>query len=255
MNSRVTTTVTAVDQTFLITFSLAAFFFVLIVVFMLVFIYRYHHTKHPEAADIRGNTLLEIAWIVIPSFVALGMFYSGWQSYLTLQNAPKNALSVSVTAKKWAWTFSYPNGRISNILYVPLNKPVRLSLTSADVLHSFYAPAFRIKRDTVPRMTTYAWFLPDSEGEFDVMCAEYCGFGHSAMVTKIRVLRPETFYDWYEHGTIPGEPPGLEVYVKHGCIGCHPTGGMDGVGPSLQGIFGTQQKVVRNGKPMTVTVD
>lgn len=255
MNTHLVNAVAQVDRTFLLIFVAAVFFLVLITACMVTFLIRYHHQRNAQAADIRGNTLLEIVWIVIPSLIALGMFYSGWQSYLALQNAPENAMPVTVTARKWSWTFTYENGRISNILYVPVNQPVRLILKSVDVIHSFYAPAFRLKRDAVPGMTTYAWFLPEKAGEFSALCAEYCGYGHSAMVTNIKVMPVQQFNDWYEHGTVSGESAGLEVYVKQGCVGCHPTGGISGVGPNLQDIFGKSRRVTENGSVQIVTAD
>jgi len=255
MKDQILDTVSQVDRTFLITFGVAAFFFVLIAIFLVVFIIRYNHTRHAEAVDIRGNLTLEIIWIVIPSLIVMGLFYSGWQSYLALRTVPGDAMPISVTARKWSWTFTYENGRISNILYVPVDKPVKLTMTSVDVIHSFYAPAFRIKRDTVPGMNTYVWFLPDKPGSFEVLCTEYCGVGHSAMLTKIHVLPVEEFEDWYEHGNVAEEAAGMGLFVKHGCIGCHQFGDVTSVGPKLQGIYGKERTVNSEAGEKVVVAD
>jgi cytochrome c oxidase subunit 2 len=249
-------TVREVDQTFLFIFAIAAALLLLITAWMVIVLIRYHHARHPKPAGFKDNMLAEVIWIVAPSLIVLAMFVSGWKSYLALQRAPANALEVQVMARKWSWTFTYPNGRTSGILYVPVNQAVLLSMTSADVLHSFYAPAFRIKRDTVPGMTTRLWFRSGKEGNYDVMCAEYCGLGHSVMHTRIAALSAEDFERWYKGGDAPrGEEPGRELYVKHGCIGCHPLEGLQGVGPSLAGLYGSKRAVTTNRGERTVVAD
>jgi cytochrome c oxidase subunit II len=255
MKSQVLDTVSQVNQTLLITFGIAVFFFLLITVCLVIFVIRYNHSKRAEAADIRGSKTLEIIWIVIPAIIVLGMFYSGWQSYLSSRTVPGNAMPVLVTARKWSWTFTYENGRISNILYALVNRPIKLTLTSVDVIHSFYAPAFRIKRDAVPGMNTYVWFLPEKPGDFDILCTEYCGVGHSAMLTKIKVLSADAFTDWYEKGKVDEQAAGMELLVKYGCIGCHQMGEVKGVGPTLQGVYGKDRKVNTASGEKTVTAD
>jgi len=236
MNDQILNAVHQVDRTLLLTIGVAIFFLGLILLVLVVFVLRFRHTKNPVASDIRGHNWLEAAWVIIPSLIVLVMFYSGWQSYSILQRPPGGAMEVAVTARQWSWTFTYENQRQSGVLYVLENRPVRLTIESVDVIHSFFAPAFRLKRDAVPGMKTYAWFLPDKVGEYDVLCTEYCGTGHSAMVTRIVVLPEEAFRAWYEHGTIARATPGLDTFTRYGCIGCHPLGGRTGAGPDLSGV-------------------
>jgi cytochrome c oxidase subunit II len=255
-NNPIIDAVKEVDKTFLFIFAVAAALLFLITAALVVFLIRYHHGRHPQAASFKDNLLAELIWILLPCLIVLTMFASGWKSYLALQNAPADAMRVDVTARKWSWTFTYENGRNSNILYVPINRDVLLHMTSLDVIHSFYAPAFRIKRDTVPGMTTSLWFRSPKAGEFDAMCAEYCGLGHSAMHTKIVVLPPGEFDLWYKGGRTPrGGKAGRELYMKHGCIGCHPLDGLQGVGPSLDRIYGTTQVVVTGQRERPVVAD
>ncbi len=256
MGDHIVDAVREVDQTFLIIFAVAATLFVLITAAMVVVLVRYHHKRHPQAAAFKDNLLAELIWIVLPSLIVLALFASGWKSYLALQNAPADAMRVEVTARKWAWSFTYENGRTSNILYVPVNRAVLLRMTSLDVLHSFFAPAFRIKRDTVPGMTTSLWFRSGKVGNFDVMCAEYCGVGHSAMHTRIVALPQEEFDRWYKGEGGPQAPsPGEELYVKYGCIGCHPLGDLQGVGPSLGRTFGSKRTVVTRQGEQSIVAD
>ncbi|MCP4673670.1 MAG: cytochrome c oxidase subunit II, partial [Desulfobacula sp.] len=166
---------------------------------MIFFVIRYRRSKNPEPADIRGNLLLEITWVIIPSFIAISMFISGWKSYTGLRNVPKNTMEISVIGQSFSWIFIYPNEKeTENLLVVPVNKPVKLNLTSDDVLHSLYIPAFRIKIDAVKGMHTYAWFLPEETGEYDFQCTEFCGSGHSDMLGTLKVVTFEEYTDWLE---------------------------------------------------------
>lgn len=179
-----------------------------IVVVTAVFIVRYNHKRHPVAADIRGNTWLEIVWVIIPTLIALGMFRIGLAGYLFERNPPEGAMKVGVTAFQFGWQFDYENGRQSQELIIPVDRPVRLSLTSRDVIHDFYVPAFRVKEDAVPGLTTTLWFEATETGEYDALCAEYCGVGHSAMLTRVVVLPQAEFDAWYagDEAAVPAAP-------------------------------------------------
>lgn len=164
---------------------------------MIGFVIRYRRSRHPIPADIRGHTGLELAWMLIPTAIALSMFYMGWDTYLGLRSVPANALDIQVAAEMFAWTFTYPNGKqTSTELVVPQGRPVKISLSSKDVIHSFYVPAFRIKMDAVKGLHTYLWFLPDHAGTFNILCAEYCGLGHSEMSADLKVVPPADFDAW-----------------------------------------------------------
>lgn len=191
--------VTKVDQSFYFIIGFSFIFLFIITLVMIFFVIRYRRSKHPNPVDIRGNLLLEIVWVVIPTFIALSMFVSGWQSYTGLRNVPKNTMEISVIAQSFSWIFIYPNEKeTENLLVVPEKKPVKLNLTSDDVLHSLYIPAFRIKVDAVNGMQTYAWFLPENTGEYDFQCAEFCGSGHAEMNGVLKVVTLEEYEEWLE---------------------------------------------------------
>ena len=166
---------------------------------MIAFTIIYRRSRHPEAADIRGNWKLEVIWTIIPTLIALSMFAVGWSSYTGLRTVPAGALEVEVTAQQFSWIFTYPEGKESEgELVVPLGKPVKLNITSIDVLHGFYLPAFRVKIDAVPKMKTYGWFFADKVGDFDIMCTVYCGTDHSQMTAKLRIVPTNEYLQWLQ---------------------------------------------------------
>lgn len=185
-----------VDAAFLYVIGFSLALLLLITGVMIYFLFRYRTEKNPEAADIRGNLWLEFAWTLIPTLIALSMFYVGWQSFLGLRGVPKDALDVRVTAMQFAWSFKYPNGKVSDTLVVPLGRPVKLTLTSLDMIHGFYVPSFRIKMDALPKMKTYTWFFAGKPGVYNVMCTQYCGAGHAEMRAELRVVPVNEFAAW-----------------------------------------------------------
>lgn len=248
-----------VDQAFVLIFGISVVLLLGIVGAMLWFVWRYQRKWHPEAADIRGNMLLETVWFVLPTLIVLGMFYFGWTSYKALRSVPADALQVQVTGRMWSWAFEYPNGKRAAELVVPVGQAVKLDLTSTDVIHSFYVPAFRIKVDTVPGMQTYAWFRAEEEGDFDILCAEYCGLKHANMLSMVRAVPQEAFAEWYAGAAPPvadGGPDALAVFENKGCTGCHSLDGSDSVGPTLKDIWHREVVVVDlDGIKRTVVAD
>lgn len=246
-----------VDQTFLIIYSLSAVVLLGITVAIIYFLFRYNKKRHPEPSDIKGNFIAEFLWTVIPTILMMWMFYAGWNSYKALRSVPKNAYEVQVEAKMWSWKFTYPNGRVSNELFVPVGRPVKLNITTVDVIHSFYVPAFRIKMDAVPGLTTYAWFNADKKGEYDILCAEYCGLRHAYMLSKVKIVDEKEFALFLEGGnmvksakvTLP------DLLKKYGCADCHALDGSVLVGPALNDILGRKNVVVSNGKEREIVVD
>lgn len=226
-----------VDQAFLVILGIAAGILLLVTALMLFFVVRYHHTRHPRAVEIPGNVWLELAWVLIPSVLVLAMFWFGWSSYKAMRAAPQGAMEIGVEGRMWSWSFIYPGGRRAGVLMAPVDTPVKLSMTSLDVIHSFYVPAMRIKMDTVPGMTTTAWFKSDSTGEFDILCAEYCGLKHANMLAVLKVVEEPEFRAWLE-GESAGAARGVELLEGYGCTACHSLDGTPGVGPSLMGIAG-----------------
>lgn len=170
-----------------------------ITVVMVYFVVRFRRSKNPVASDIRDNYTLEIIWTIIPTLIALSMFYVGWKSYIGLRTVPEDAMEVEVIGQMFSWIFVYDNDKeTENELVVPEGQAVKLNISSIDVLHSFFVPAFRIKVDAVKGMETYVWFQADEVGEYDIQCTEYCGVDHSAMVGKLKIIPEDEFNVWIE---------------------------------------------------------
>jgi len=254
MSASITQVAEQVDQTFLIIFGISAAILIFITLLMVWFVVRYHHTRHPKAADIRGNVAVEIIWTIIPTLLVMGMFYYGWSSFKALRSVPADAMQVSVTARMWSWVFEYENGKRASVLKVPLERAVQLNMTSLDVIHSFFVPAFRIKIDTVPGMKTYAWFQARREGSYDILCAEYCGLRHSNMLSTVEVMSVEDFTKWYESPDA-GDKAAVGLLESYGCVGCHSLDGTDGAGPTLHGIYGKERRVADVNGTREIMVD
>ena len=248
-----------VDNVFLYILIICVFLLGLITFLMVYFVIRYRREKHPRPADIEGSTWLEITWTVIPTLIVLTMFYYGLTGFEFLKKVPPGAMAVKVIARQWSWLFQYENGAQDTELRVPVGKPVKLLLTSQDVIHGFYAPAFRIKQDAVPGMTTYLWFQPTEVGTFDVLCSQYCGLEHAHMFTKIVALPQEEFTKWYQakkqEVALKGPSLGPKLYQEKGCFACHSTDGTPRVGPTFKGLFGKTEEVLTAGKERTIVAD
>jgi cytochrome c oxidase subunit 2 len=186
----------SVDGTFLFTLIVSVFFLVLITALMIFFVIKYSRKRNPKATNIHGNMFLEIAWTGIPTILVLIMFWYGWQGYKEMVDVPENAMPIDVTAQMWKWSFKYEDGKTTDSLYVPVNTPIKLTLHSNDVNHSFFIPAFRLKKDVFPNRERVAWFIAKETGEYDIACSEYCGLNHSYMYSKIFVLPQEEFKNW-----------------------------------------------------------
>ena len=188
--------VNSTDTTFFFIVAVSVFFLIVITVSMIYFVIKYSRKRNPRAKNIHGNIPLEVTWTVIPTILVLIMFWMGWAGYKQLANAPDDAMNVDVTAQMWKWSFKYPNGVSSDTLYVAVNKPVKVLLHSRDVNHSFFVPAFRVKKDVIPNRNNSAWFMADKVGTFDIFCAEYCGLNHSHMLSKVVVMPQDSFDNW-----------------------------------------------------------
>jgi cytochrome c oxidase subunit II len=186
-----------VDATFLTIVGISLLVFLGLLIAMVYFVIRYSRKKNPHPTNIEGHIPLEITWTVIPLILFMGMFYMGWQGYLTELNVPANAVPINVTAQMWKWTFEYPNGVLSDTLYVPMNVPIRCTLHSLDVNHSFFIPSFRIKKDVIPNRENVMWFKTVRKASYDIACAEYCGLDHSYMYSKVISQDSSEFDHWY----------------------------------------------------------
>jgi cytochrome c oxidase subunit II len=227
----------------------------IVVFFMILFLIKYRRKRHPVPETVKDSVLLEVIWTAIPTALVMVMFYFGWTDFRYIRNPPKDAMEVNVTARQWSWLFEYRNGKKSGVLRVPLNRPVKLILTSRDVIHSFYVPAYRIKEDCVPGMKTHLWFTPNESGTYDVLCTEYCGVGHSHMRSSVVVMAPAEFDAWYRSAEAAAAGKGLQLLQEKGCLGCHTTDGSRKVGPTFKGIFGRKVTVITNGKERDIIVD
>ena len=255
--------VASFDRAFFFIIGIAITLLIAITVLMLYFVYKYNNKRSPKAANIEGSTKLEIIWTVIPTLLALLMFYFGWAGWRPMKSPPKDAMVINTTARMWSFTFGYENGKQSEELILPAGMPVKLKLNSVDVLHSVFIPAFRVKEDIVPGREKFMWFIPQREGEYDLYCAEYCGLRHSYMGANVKVLAKADFDKWYTDTTavkssaassVPGAE-GLNILRQQGCNACHSTDGTKIVGPSYLGLWGKQIVVERGGQELTVTVD
>lgn len=247
--------VASVDQAFILIFGASAVLLLLIMTVMVYFLWRYNRKRHPVPADIDGNFWAELIWTVLPTLLVMGMFYYGWTSYMALRTVPKDAMLVKVTARMWSWAFEYENGKRSDKLYVPVGRAVKLVMKSVDVLHGFFVPAFRIKVDTVPGMTTYAWFRAEKPGEHDIYCTVYCGMKHADMLSVVRALPPEEFERWLAEPA-PGAGRGKQLLDANGCLSCHTLDGAASVGPSFKDMYNRSTVLVgADGKERTIKAD
>ncbi len=256
--------VSTFDTAFYFIAGISLVFLIGITFLMLYFVFRYNKKKNKTATQIEGSNVLETVWTVIPTLLALAMFYFGWAGWKPMTAVPKDAMNITSVARMWNFSFTYDNGKQSPDLVVPVNTPVKINLVSLDVIHSLFIPAFRIKSDMIPGREKVMWFLPKSEGDYDLFCAEYCGLRHSYMNSTVKVLSKEKFAAWYKDTTsvaattteaLTPAAQGFAIMKAQGCTACHSSDGSKIVGPSYLHLYGKQQVVIRNGEEVTITVD
>lgn len=228
---------------------------ILIIGAFIYFSVRYKRKSKEEEGSSKTthNLKLEIIWSVIPLILFLVFFAWGWVLYKDLYSIPKKSLEIHVYGQMWNWEFVYKNGRkTSNTLYVPSNRPVKLIMTSRDVIHSFFIPAFKIKQDVVPGTYTSLWFKANHEGKFHVFCTEFCGTGHSSMTAKLHVLPLEEWESWLKNDPYKGLSMveiGQKTF-KGRCIACHKTTSQKLIGPGLFALYKTKRNL-KNGQSVT----
>ena len=188
-----------VDNSFIFIVAISVLLLVGVTVAMIYFVFRYSEKNNPKPdQSITGSTTLEILWTVIPLILVLAMFFYGYEGFKVMRNIPPNAMVVKVTGKMWFWHFEYANKKTSDtLLLLPQGKDVRFELESADVNHSFYVPAYRVKEDCIPGRTNHMWFHTTNVGLFDIECAEYCGLNHSYMLGTVKIVPEKEFLEWY----------------------------------------------------------
>ncbi|MDX2127726.1 MAG: cytochrome c oxidase subunit II [Chloroherpetonaceae bacterium] len=224
------------------------FLLVTIVSVYYLWIYRRKNERPEYTSGISHNTRLEIIWTLIPTLLVFLIFFWGFRSYLDMNVVPKDALEIRVLGKKWFWAFDYPNGANSvNELVVPQGKPLKFLISSEDVIHSFYVPAFRVKMDAVPNRYSILTATPTQAGTFDIFCTEYCGKSHSEMIGKIRVVSETEYNKWLEEaeggGSMKPEEFGKKLYISKACVTCHSVDGTANTGPTWKGAYGKKHKL------------
>ena len=232
-----------VDGLFYFTYWVSVVIFVLVVAAMAYFVYKYRRRSAMERPEpVHESKLLEATWIVVPTILTLIVFTWGFRVYLKLGVAPPDAYEIQVVGQKWAWQFNYPNGVRSAELHVPVDRPVQLKMSSVDVIHSFFVPAFRVKQDVLPNRYSRLWFEATRVDTFQVFCTEYCGTEHSSMGAMVIVHEQGDFEDWLKNaGVDPNAPPaerGEILYSQLGCQTCHSVDGSRKVGPTFAGLYG-----------------
>ncbi len=244
-----------VDYLYFFLIAVSLFFSVLIFFLIYVFAVRYRRKSEQEVPEqIPGLLKLEILWSVIPFLLCMVVFVWGATLYFDTYSPPKDALEYYVVGKQWMWHIQHPTGqREINELHVPTGQPIKLTMATEDVIHSFYIPAFRVKRDVVPGRYTSMWFEATKPGEYHLFCAEYCGTKHSQMRGRVVVMEPADYQNWLSGGVAnePLEVIGEKKFRQLACHTCH-VDKPDARGPSLVGVFGEPVRL-QNGQ--TVTVD
>lgn len=202
------------------------------------------------------SPLLEIAWTVGPTILFLGIFAWALVLYFDYLKEPEGALEIDVVGKQWMWKIQHPDGQTEvNSLHIPIGQPVRLTMTSQDVLHDFYVPAFRVKQDVLPGgRYTKLWFEATKTGTYHLFCAEYCGTEHSLMGGKVYAMEPEDYIEWLQGGPkMSPQEAGEFLYTQLGCATCHEDK-PNSRGPALTGLYGSSVKL-DNGETVTVDED
>jgi cytochrome c oxidase subunit 2 len=246
----------ATDHVFYGVYYLSVFFFALVTLLLVGFILKYRHRSDgkPHEPGAGHNTALELTWTIIPTILAMVIFYYGFRGFVNMAVEPPNAYEVDVRGKTWNWTFTYEHNYFSDdgFLHIPVNTPVAFILSSDDVIHSFFIPAFRSKKDVVPGRYNRYWVQAKKTGTFDITCAEYCGQNHSIMTSKVIVQEPAEFAEWLKKIKNPylTHTPlevGKMLYETRGCAQCHTIDGKANTGPTFKDMFGSQVPVMGAG--------
>lgn len=237
-----------VDGLFYFLTGVSLFFVLLIAGLIIYFMVKYRRRSPDERGSaLHGSLALEVVWTTIPFAIALVAFFWGASIYAALQRAPDNALDIHVVGKQWMWKLQHMEGRREiNTLHVPINQPIKLTMTSEDVIHSFYVPAFRVKQDVLPGRYTSTWFEATRPGEYHLFCAEYCGTLHSGMIGTVIAMEQAAFGAWLGgmegDAGVPVAQAGERIFSEQGCPSCHRADAI-ARGPSLEGLSGRQVRL------------
>ena len=232
-----------VDALYLFLVALTAVFTIGIAVMIVIFMIKYKR-RSPDAvgARIHGGMILEITWSVIPLLISLGIFVWAAQIFFAMARPPAETMNIYAVGKQWMWKFQHLDGqREINELHVPVGRPVKMIMTSEDVIHDLFMPAFRVKADVIPGRYSHMWFEATKPGEYHLFCAEYCGTKHSGMIGRVIVMEPDDFQAWLSGGVQEGSlaSAGGKLFQDLACNTCHRPDAQ-GRGPMLQNLFGKQ---------------
>ena len=246
-----------VDALYAFLQALTVLFCLIVFGMVIIFAIKYRRRSEDEQPEQNhGSLVLELSWTIIPLFLSLFVFLLGADVFFRLQRPPSDPLEIYAVGKQWMWKIQHESGkREINTLHVPKGQPVRLTMTSEDVIHDFFIPAFRVKNDVLPGRYTTLWFEATQTGEFHLFCAEYCGTQHSGMIGKVIVLEPADYHDWLM-GASSGESmveAGERQFQQLGCETCHKSMAT-GRGPSLVGIY-DKPVTLSNGQEIVVDSD
>jgi cytochrome c oxidase subunit 2 len=235
-----------VDALYFFLVAVSAFFAILIATLIIYFAVRYRRrSEYDRPHPVAGSLKLELAWTIIPLGIAMVMFFWGATLFFALSRPPEGAIEIYVVAKQWMWKFQHVDGQSEiNELHVPVGRPVRLTMASEDVIHSFYVPAFRTKTDVLPGRLTTSWFEPTRAGRYHLFCAEYCGTKHSGMIGWLEAMDPVDYQTWLGGGAVTGSlaDAGQKLFQQHACNTCHRPDSL-ARGPNLEGLFGKPVKL------------
>jgi cytochrome c oxidase subunit 2 len=249
------TTAQHVDALFFFLCTVCGIMSVLIAGLVLFFAFKYHRRAEDERTPrIIGNDLLEWSWTIAPMFVFLIMFLWGASVYTSMALPPPDAAEIFVVGKQWMWKIQHPGGqREINALHIPVNRPVKLTLTSEDVIHDFSVPAFRAKIDVIPGRYVQIWFQPTKVGQYNLFCSQYCGTSHAQMVGippegGVFVMEPEEYRQWLDSQQATGSlaDQGRQLFLKFQCITCH-SANAEARAPVLEDLYG-RSVPLKNGR-------
>ena len=228
-----------VDYLYYFLTAVTVFFTALIFLLIVYLGLKYRRKSEAMPAEVHGHMGLELAWTFIPLVFVTIMF--GWSAtlFVRMSRVPDNAMDIYIVGKQWMWYAQHPSGmKENNELHVPLGQPIKLTMASQDVIHSFFIPAFRIKQDVIPGRYSYQWFTPSKVGEYHLFCAEYCGKDHARMGGKVIVMEPAKYQAWLSGATRDEsmEAAGQRLFAQYGCATCHGQ-----LGPTMAGLYGSER--------------
>ena len=243
-----------VDSLYFFLLALSTFFSLLIAGLIVFYAVKYRRRAADSVgSQIQGGLVLELTWTIVPLLITMVIFVWGASVFFAMSRPPDETLNIYVVAKQWMWKFQHLDGqREINELHVPVGRPVKLIMTSEDVIHDVFVPAFRIKADVVPGRYTHLWFQSTKPGRYRLFCAEYCGTKHSGMIGQVVVMDPSEYQTWLSGGASEGSlaSAGAKLFQDLACNTCHRPDAQ-GRGPVLEGLFG-KTVTLQNGETLTV---